>query len=81
MLLPAKHIALSESLLGLGGLLLEMLVSPKGIDELYLECNKRFRAKEYPSYHSFENVVLALDFLFAVGAVTQDKQGQIIRCD
>ena len=39
MLLPAKHIALSESLLGLGGLLLEMLASPKGIDELYLECN------------------------------------------
>lgn len=81
MLLPDKHIALSESLLGLGSLLLELVSTQMTIDEIYIEYGKRHRAGDYPAYHSYENVVLALDFLFAVGAITQDKLGRISRCD
>ena len=81
MLLPDKHITVSESLLGLGSLLLELLVVPSDVDMLHIECMKRFRMGGYPSYHTFENVVLALDFLFAIGVITQDKQGRISKCD
>lgn len=80
MLFPDKHITVSESLIGLGSLVLELLTTPSDVDALHVECMRRFRTAQYPSYHSFENLVLALDFLFAVGAIMQDRQGRISKC-
>jgi hypothetical protein len=36
-------------------------------------------AKIYPAYQSFDNLVLAVDALFAIGAVKVNPQGELER--
>ncbi len=79
MILPAKHISLAESLFGLGAYLLRFLDTPKTVDELwsaYLTVND---TDEFPAYHSFDNVILALDFLYLIGSVGVNSQG-LLQC-
>jgi hypothetical protein len=80
MLLPDKHIKLAESLLGLGGFALEALETPKTIDSLWAEFQEASSTNRFPAYHSFENLVLAVDFLFSIGAVTAGRNGKLTRC-
>lgn len=80
MLLPSKHIRLSESILGIGALVLETLNEPMTLDALKSSLDARVEKEQLPSPPSFEMVVLALDFLFAVGAVTTNHNGAIARC-
>lgn len=80
MLLPDKHIKLSESLLGLGSFLLSVLRSPMTVDTIWLEYSKARESGVYPAHHTFENVVLALDVLFAVGAIQSQNNGLIEKC-
>ena len=35
------------------------------------------KKKGFPAYHNFDNIVLALNYLFVVGAVSIDKNGKI----
>ncbi len=81
MILPDKHISVSESLVGLGGFVLNSLVRPTTIDDLWSAYSKINNTDQFPAYHSFENLVLAIDFLFALGAVDQDSSGRLFRCD
>lgn len=80
MLMPDKHVKLSESFYGLGSSLLELLTGPKTIDELWRHFSKAVVNKEYPSQHSFENIVFAVDFLFAVGVVKLKIDGALEKC-
>lgn len=80
MVLPDKHIRFSESLLGLGALVLESLNVPKNIDALWDELRSRMGDNEFPARHSFDNLVLAVDILFAVGAITLNRSGRLVRC-
>lgn len=80
MLLPDKHIKFSESLLGLGSFLLSILQNPMNVDSLWREYSQARDGGNYPAHHSFENVVLALDFLFAIGAITCRDNGLIEKC-
>ncbi len=78
MILPTKHISFAESLFGLGGYLLELIDKPQTIDDVWYrfsEANKNF--KLLPAYHNFENIVLALDYLFLIGAVNIDSEEKI----
>lgn len=78
MILPSKHIRLSESLLGLGGVVLNMLKEPKTVDEIWLKFLEINNTKKVlPAYHNFDNVVLALNYLFIVGAISIDNNGKI----
>jgi len=80
--MPDKHIKFSESLLGLGSFALESLVEPKTIDDLWAEFSRARDRGEFPSPHSFENLVLAVDALFAIKAVEQVEQSGLLRlCD
>lgn len=81
MLLPDKHIRLSESLLGLGSYLLDVLKQPRTVDDVWLEYRKARETGIYPAHHTFENVVLALDVLFAINAVKLIDNGLIKKCD
>lgn len=81
MLLPTKHIRLSESIIGLASFVLVDLKFPKTIDSLWVDFRKSYTLRKYPSYHSFENLVVAVDFLYSIGAVNEDEYGRIIRCD
>jgi hypothetical protein len=80
MLLPSKHVRLSESILGIGALVLEALDEPKTLDTLKDTLDTQVEKEQLPSQPSLEMIVLALDFLFAVGAVTIHDSGVIARC-
>jgi hypothetical protein len=80
MILPQKHLKLAESLLGLGGFVLSQLKHPKYVDGVWSEYQKAYTSRRYPGYHTFENVVLAVTFLHALGAVQIDERGRITKC-
>jgi len=77
MLMPAKHVKLSESLLGLSGFVLTRLNKPKTIDLLWREFKAASESNEYPAYHSFENLILAIDFLYLLGSVKVNNVGEL----
>jgi hypothetical protein len=77
MLLPEKHIKLSESILGLGAFVLQDLETPKTIDNIWKDFEKVNNSPQFPAYHGFDNLVLALDFLFSIGAISQLSDGKI----
>jgi hypothetical protein len=79
MLLPDKHIGFAESLIGLGSFVLENLVKPRDVDTIWKNFEK-VRGGEFPAFHSFDNLVLAIDMLFAIGAIDLMANGQIVRC-
>ncbi|MFL9951970.1 hypothetical protein PQR65_01005 [Paraburkholderia nemoris] len=81
MLMPDKHIRLSESLFGLGGYALSYLSEPRTVDELWQLVSGDIRDGEYPSQHSFESLVLAVDVLYAIGAIYVRNDGALIRCN
>lgn len=77
MLLPDKHISFAESLLGLGAFVLSNSKRPVTIDNLWRNFEK-VQGKEYPAYHSFDNLVLAVDILHALNAIELNAEGLLI---
>ncbi|MDO9386386.1 MAG: hypothetical protein Q7T65_06735 [Thiobacillus sp.] len=79
--MPDKHIKFGESLLGLGSHVLESLAAPKTIDELWTSFRTLVDRGGYPTEHPFEHLVLAVDVLYAIGAVKEtDRPGVLRRC-
>jgi hypothetical protein len=77
MILPSKHIRLSESLLGLGGVLLGILTEPKSADQIWFDYLKVNNKQKFPAYHNYDNVILALNYLFIIGIIDVDLQGKL----
>ncbi len=80
MILPNKHITVSQSLWGLAAFLLTYLDAPKTVDELWTKYEKINDTQQFPARHSFERVVLALDFLYLIDAIDVTYEGKIKRC-
>ena len=79
MILPSKHISNAESLLGLGGLILSYVSEgPQTIDSIWSSYSTAYNRQEYPAYHSFDNIILATDLLYIIGAIKINKKGEII---
>jgi hypothetical protein len=78
MLLPDKHISFAESLLGLGYFVLNNAKNPTTIDNMWRNFEK-LQGVDYPAFHSFDNLVLAVDVLYALGAIDLDEDGQLKR--
>lgn len=78
MFLPDKHISFAESFLGLSTFVLENIEKPATIDELWKSFEKQ-QGHEYPAFHSFDNLVLAVDILYALKAVMLNSRGQLVR--
>lgn len=75
MILPKKQLSISESYFGFGGFLLQMLSTPKSIEELW-ECYKTaYSDNLYPVKFSFDQYIMALDYLFIIGAINKDERG------
>lgn len=72
MILPNKHLALTRSLLFLGGEVLDILAGRSAAVSAVWE---ELRARD--SRVSFEQFTLAASFLFALGAV--EFEGQFLR--
>lgn len=79
MILPSKHIRLSESYLGLGGFILSKLKSPTTVDKLWTDFTKVANSNTFPANHSFDNFVLTIDILFSLGLVEIDTDGKLQR--
>jgi len=80
MILPDKHITISQSLLGLGGYILTVLDSPQTIDELWQQLEKTLGSSKFPTKHTFENMIMALNFLYMIRAIDYTPEGKIEIC-
>jgi hypothetical protein len=63
-LLPDKHVSLGTSLVGVGAIVLRKLDNPSTITGLWDRC------RTLPEIATFARFTLALDFLYAMGAIT-----------
>lgn len=81
MILPEKHIKLSESLFGLGGVLLNLVQEPIYIDDLWKQFEEINNTDIMPANHSFDNFILALDYLFIINAINTNQEGKIYLCN
>lgn len=79
MILPTKHTNFSESFLGFGGYLLTHLDSPVSLDDLWNRYLKDYNAGVFFAKHSFDNLILAVVFLFSIGVV-EERDGVLVKC-
>lgn len=77
MLLPDKHISFAESLLGFGSFLLSKLVAPMTVDQLWRVYERE--SHNYPAYQNFDNMILTLNTLYAIGALHTNEYGELVR--
>ncbi|HAS84224.1 MAG TPA: hypothetical protein DCS43_16480 [Verrucomicrobia bacterium] len=63
MILPDKHVDLSHSLLGAGAVVLTQVTRPMTVSALW------DAVRSAPEIRAYGRFVLALDFLYAVGAL------------
>lgn len=80
MYLPEKHITLAESLLGLGGVILMLLDTPKSVDHLHRQIAVSQSKGEFNSRHDYDSVMIAVLMLYAIGAVEPTEAGSIRKC-
>lgn len=72
MILPTKHISPQNSLLGVGAIVLRNLRGELSITRLWESVSN------YPEIATFERFILALDLLYAIGAIEM-RNGLLIR--
>lgn len=80
MLLPDKHLRLSESVLGFSALVLSQISAPEPFDSVWRRVEKVLGTPKWPAVHGVEDFVLALCFLHSVGAVDVSAGGELFRC-
>jgi len=76
MILPKKHIKLSESLFALGAVILSELDKPKSVDEIWL----KVKESKVVKVNNFDNLILTLDYLYLLSFVRLDDEGSIVKC-
>lgn len=75
MIMPGEHIPVRDSLLAVGGRILPHLRTPTTPSTLW----EQVRTER--GITGFRTMILALDFLFAIGAVTLTQEGLLVRTD
>ena len=75
MILPKKQLSLSESFFGFGAFLLGHISSPDSVDELWKYYKDSYESKKYPIKFSFDQFIMALDYLFIIGAIKENERG------
>ena len=78
MIMPSKHIELSESLIGLGAFVVSIIEKPITIDECWNILNKKFiETKIIRKRHSFDTLVLTIDMLYMLGLIEINEKGEL----
>ena len=80
MLMPRKHIRMAESILGLSAVLLPHLRRHRTVDQLWSDYLPTNNSQAFPAYHSFDNFLLALDYLYMTGLIEIDEHGRVTLC-
>lgn len=80
MILPSKHLSRERALLSVGGHILTCLAQPKTVSALWEELNRPNKglAVVCPRKISYDWFLLALDLLYALGAIAF-KSGLVAR--
>jgi hypothetical protein len=63
MIIPDKHCKLSNSLIGVGAIMLKNLEKDNTVSSLW------YKVRTQPEISNFERFTLTLDFLFIIGAI------------
>lgn len=81
-ILPEKHVRISESLLGIGALVLEIIRGgSRNIDSIWSSLRQKDSIREKVNGTvTFDSLVLAIDGLFAMGFVELDEEGRLRIC-
>lgn len=79
MILPQKHIKILESYFGFGGYLLKFIDRANTLDAIWESFSQVNDSIEFPEYHSFDDFIIALNYLFIIGAINIDGKGLIYR--
>ena len=77
MILPEKHVTLSKSSFGFGGFLLQFFSASTTVDGLWNIYSEHNNTSEFNAFHSFDDFILTLDYLFLIGAINQNEKGEI----
>lgn len=78
MILPTKRITEDRALLSIGGSVLALLEEPKTVSQVWNELSRRTAETLTGAHLSFDWFVLALDLLYAVGAVEYER-GRLLK--
>lgn len=78
MILPKKHLPIDESMFGFGAYLLQHLKKPSTIDNLWKIYITEYEESVYSAKFSFDQFIVVIDFLFAVGAVKLNGKGELM---
>jgi hypothetical protein len=73
MILPTKHIRTDRALLAVGGNVLDCLREPMTVSRLWDEIRSHEGDRVGAAPINYDWFVLALDFLFIVGAIDLDR--------
>lgn len=78
MILPSKHLNVSESLIGLGAFIVSILNKPMLVDDCWIELNRKYiETKKIKKHHSFDNFILTIELLYCIGLVDINREGEI----
>jgi hypothetical protein len=78
MILPTKGINPERSLLGIGADVLDILKRPMSVSEVWT-IYKRRANRGCRGFVSFDWFILALDLLYAIGAVSLSLNGRLVK--
>lgn len=78
MIMPKKHIEMSESYIGFGAIVLEILKSPLTLDACWDIISRKYIQKGIVSKkHSFDSLILAVDLLYLLNIVEINDRGEV----
>ena len=77
MILPQKHLSLDESLFGFGAYLLGNINKKSNIDVLWRSYMFDYNNNRYSVKFSFDEFILAIVYLYTIGAIEMNKKGDI----
>lgn len=78
MIIPKKHIDLSESIIGLSAIIYSSIGNKDNIDDIFA-CVKK--DKRVPKSFDIDSIVIGLDFLYSIGLVVLTEDGGIAKCN
>lgn len=81
MILPKKHISIEESLFGYGAYLLQHINKQTTVDNLWKIYLNEYQSSLYNTKFSFDQFVITLDYLFAIGAIETNDKGELVLCN
>jgi len=80
MILPDKYVVLTESFLGLSGLVLDTLNNKKmTIDKLWSAFEKKYiKSKKIKNPPTYQKYIYVLEFMYLTNMISYNEKGEIL---